>query len=303
VELLNREWRVVERKKRKTGAKMKNNPAGICLYLLGTFLLMGCASLVEKTGRALDGTAFAEEDLAVYRTESKNGAGVRRVRGKAGGEEFLVISPDAMPNLRVKGSLPGEDGSFYLISLDFFCSNITGWNEYTLELSGGGVFLVNEKTALLKLGSPIEPVNITRGKIRREDTRLSGGEALTALRNRHERILALTEWMRSLPDVPVFQDEAEFEKYWKPLLLPELVSPKERPPAWKQENALWVRGEDVSWNTAYTRAVFPEDLYKIRDSGTLCRDWEEALGWIYFAHEWENLFGFLAVEKELVKIK
>jgi hypothetical protein len=266
------------------------------------FLWPGCASLVEKAGRALDGTAFAEEELAVYHTESKPGTEVRHVRETAGGKEFIVISQDAMPGLRIKGSLPGGDGGFYLTSLDFFCSNITGWNEYTLELSGGGVFRVTGKAALLKLESPVEPVNITGGKIRRENTRLTGGEALTALRNRSERILSLTEWMRSRQEVPDFQDEAEFEKYWKPLLLPELVSAKDRPPAWNAENAHWTRAEDILWNTDYTQAMFPEDLRKVRDSGTLCRDWEEALGWIYFAYEWENLFDFLAEETKLVQI-
>ncbi|MDR1317215.1 MAG: hypothetical protein LBK13_10115, partial [Spirochaetales bacterium] len=148
--------------------------------------------------------------------------------------------------------------------------------------------------------SLVEEAGIVRGKIRREDTRLTGDDALGALRNRQERIAALCQWMRGRQNTPRFRNPAEFGIYWQPVLFPEMLSASKRPPAWTEQGAKWTRGEDIFWNESYTRAVFPEDLWKIRDSGTLLRDWEEAAGWIYFMYEWEDIFSALSNEMNLV---
>jgi hypothetical protein len=87
-----------------------------------TLLLTGCASLVEKAGRIFDGSAFAEEELALYRLawaidyagaegeppgEEPGSVEVRRLRREKDGGEFLAISPGTLPGLRINGSLPG----------------------------------------------------------------------------------------------------------------------------------------------------------------------------------------------------
>jgi hypothetical protein len=282
--------------------------APVCLC---AFTLSCCASLVEMTGRALDGSAFGEEELALYRLpwapgytgdgeeepdrEKSGSLEVRRLRDKNGGES-LAIFPGTLPGLRINASLPDAEGNFYFMSLDFFCSNLMGWNEFTLELSGGGSFREKEGGALLAAGVPVEMAGISKGRLRRQETRLTGEEALRALRNRQERITALCAWMRAQKDAPPFRNEAEFEAWWEPVLLPEMVSSSRRPAAWTEENAEWLRAEDIAWNTAYTKAVFSEDLWKVRDSGTLLRDWEETLDWIYFIYEWDDLFDFLSRE-------
>jgi hypothetical protein len=290
--------------------RMTGYPAKLLLILYFAFLCSGCASLVEKAGRALDGSAFAEEELAVYRLawaegytdaegeapdrEESGSVEVRRLRRNADGSEFLAIFPGALPNLRINATLPDAEGRFYLSSLDFFCSSTMGWNEFTLDISGSGTFQTIRGAAFLRLDIPVETVNISKGRIRKAETRLTGDTALTVLRNRQERITALTQWMRGVEDVPPFHNEVEFESWWKPRVLPEMVSPVFRPPAWTATGAVWQRAEDVSWNTTYTKAVFPEDLREVRDSGTLLGDWNEALDWIYLTYEWEDLFSALS---------
>lgn len=312
---------------RSNSSGLQSKPCGISAAIAGApraaaaltlmLLVTGCASLVEKAGRALDGSAFAERELAVYHLawaggftdaegeppdEETGSVEVRRLLREEDGGEFLAISPGTLPGLRINGTLPGENGEFHLISLDFFCSNIMGWNSFTMEISGAGVFLPNGEGALLKLDAPVEAVNIIRGKIRRDETRLTGEDALTVLRNRQERISVLCEWMRG-PDTPRFRNQAEFENYWQPILLPEMLPPDQRPPAWTEQDAEWSRGEDVSWNASYTRARFPEALWKIRDSGTLLRDWEEAIDWIYFMYLWDDLFCALSNEMNLKGVR
>jgi hypothetical protein len=269
--------------------------------LLGSFLLPGCVSLVDKAGRVLDGSAFEEKTLAVYRAgpegeNRKKGpvTELRLLKGKDG-TEYLEFIPGAFPYLRLRGSAPDGEGNFYLLSLRFLSAHVSGWNEFTLDLSGTGQFIPGE--GRFRLRAPPEPVQIRAGNIGQKDERISGDRALVALRNRYERILALTEWMRS-QGAPLFEDARAFENYWKPLLLPELVPGKKRPPDWKTGDTRWVRAEDVRWNTQYTRAFFPESLWALRDSGALLRDWAEALPWIYFEYEREEFLE--SMQREMI---
>ena len=289
---------------RRKKSRNKNHSLPLLIILGLAVLCSGCSSLVNLGGRALDGSAFREKTHARYRSLSPGSLGeieVREVRGK-GGDPCLTISPGLIPALVFMGSAP-EAGEFRLDSLRFLSSNITGWNEFTRGLSGGGVFRVEGNRATLRLEGPVEPLDITGGKIRQKDTRIIGDQALQALRNREERIAALIQWMYSREKVPVFTGQGSFEKYWKPILFPELVSPGKRPKTWNETGAVWTKGEDVRWNVTYTESLFPEELYKLRNSGTLLRDWEEAASWIYLEYEWDQIVMFLGEEIQLIKVK
>ncbi|MDR3145171.1 MAG: hypothetical protein LBU21_02745 [Treponema sp.] len=275
------------------------------------FLLGGCVSLTEKTGRILDGTVFAEKTEALYREEGDRGVRVGRKR-RRDGTEFIEILSGAMPNLRLYGDAPGAEGGFTLRQMDFFVSNLSGWNEFSRGILGSGTLRIAGEGAVLRLEGKPEVLDISAGKIRRQEARLTGAEALTALRNREERVRSLTEWMRQREPGREFPDQKAFEAWWKPVLFPELVRAKKRPPEWtalvpggsaKEEGSARVRGEDVRWNIRYTEAVFPEELRPVRNSGTLLRDWEEAAGWIYFQFEWDRIMEALAFEIRLTKVK
>jgi hypothetical protein len=289
-------------RRKKPGNKNYSLPLLITAGL--AVLCSGCSSLVNLGGRALDGSAFREKTLARYRGISKEYPGeieVREVRGKEGGS-CLTISPGLIPALVFVGSAP-EAGIFRLDSLRLLSSNLTGWNEFTRGLSGGGVFRAAGNRAALRLEGPVEVLDITGGKIRQKDTRLIGDQALQALRNREDRIAALIHWMYSREKVPVFTGWKSFEKYWKPILFPELVSQGKRPETWNATGAVWTRAEGVRWNVTYTEFLFPEELHKLRNSGALLRDWEEALSWIYLEYEWDRIVMFLGEEIQLIKVK
>jgi hypothetical protein len=271
-------------------------------------LLGGCVSLTEKAGQVLDGTLFAGKTEALYRAEAVR---VRQER-RRDGTEFIEIIPGAMPNLRLYGDVPGAEGGFSLRRLSFFSSNLSGWNEFSREILGGGTLRAGGDGAVLHLDGKPEVLDISAGRIRRQEARLTGEEALTALRSREERIRSLTEWMRLRDPEREFPDQRAFEAWWKPILFPELVRAKKRPPEWtaldpegagQDGEAPWVMGEDVRWSTRYTGAVFPEELGPVRNSGTLLRDWEEAAGWIYFQFEWDRIMESLTAEIRLTKVK
>jgi hypothetical protein len=270
---------------------MTGHRGQIC-FLLPVLLVLslgGCLSLVEKAGRVLDGAAFEEKTLARYRTESGGpfpAAEIREVRHRETGPALVITLKD-FPALELR-LVPAADGGFHYRSLRYLGGSISGWNEFTQDLSGGAVFTAGGDRARFGGAGPAAAL-ITAGKIRRGDRRITGDEALTVLGNRHERITALAEWMKARGGDRIFRNRKEFVNYWKPVLLPEKVSWKRRPPGWRKEDARWVRAEGVRWNAAYTEALFPESLRPLRDSGALLRDWEEAFEWIYHEFAWDRI--------------
>jgi hypothetical protein len=260
-------------------------------------LYAGCVSLVEKTGQILDGSAFAERTIALYRTA---GMEISVVENR-NSEQSIVITMGKYPAMKLRGSLPDETGGFNLVSLENLSSNIHGWNEYTLELFGSGSLVWGETASFVI--DEIEPLQILSGRIHRYDTRITGSEALTSLRNRRERITSLTGWMAYNDHFPADRTINEFEKYWKPILFPEIVSKNQRAAGWLHADDQFQRAEDIRWNTDYTERVFPEELIMVRNSGTLLRDWEEALSWIYLEYNWTNITQLLSRQIYLHKIK
>lgn len=253
----------------------------------------------------MDGSVFAERTLALYEIPipgSDPSVEVRRVRFAREDREYLAIRLSDYPFLRFRGALPAEDGRFMLESMDFLAGGLSGWNEFTLDLIGEGFFTLRGDMASLDILS-VESAGISSGKIRRKETRLTGDQALTSLHSRNQRITALTDWMHTRETVPLFSDVKSFEVYWKPILLPELVSSRKRPAGFNPKAGGRVRAEDILWNTAYTEGLFPEELRVLRDSGALLRDWEESLYWIYVQYQWDRIVELVSNQYTVIKIK
>ena len=293
-----------EKRKDQRMTRINTNNILFAACFLSFFFFTGCLSLVEITGRALDGSAFKEKRIAVYKTEKDSPVGmeVRELMDKQG-ERSFQISLDQYPAMKLRGTKPDSQGNFNLVLLEYLGGNTQGWNEYSLEIVGEGKLFLTGTEAVLSIQHGMETVQISSGKIRRYDTRITGDEALTGLRNRMERITALTEWMKEQENAPGPVDIKEFEKYWRPLIFPEIVSKKKRPVGWQAESDLWERAEDVNWNKTYTERVFPEALRNVRDSGTMLRDWEEALEWLYIKYNWENIIEIFSKKTNLNRIK
>jgi hypothetical protein len=264
--------------------------------LILILLLSGCSTLVNKAGETFNGTTFAEKNLATYSTKSKGKelkVEVRRVKLK-NDEEMLIINDSNFPGLELRAHIPDSSGSFEFNSAEILSSHVHGWNEFTLDLLGSGSFIINGDAAVLNIPGLVEEVQISQGSIRLKSSRLSGAGALANLRNRRERILALTEWMRERLEVPDLKDRESFEKYWKAVLFPELVSKKNRPPYYSVENAEWKSADSIKWNQNYTENYFGENLREYRNSGAMLRDWEEASTWIYIEYFWDDIIAELS---------
>ena len=297
-------------------------------HLLIILLLIGCTSVVQKGGEIVEGSAFSKTRLAHY---SSAGKSFSRRSGEAkvelrelildNGEWATEISSSQWPGLTLCGGMPAGNGSIELTGARILSSHVNGWNEFTLDLLGQANFYNPRKSGgELSIKGDVERVQISSGKIRLKSSRLTGDAALTALRNRRERILALTEWMHEceaglseqaalLDQVRIDQDE--FEKYWKPRLFPELVSEllsrAKRPPEYyaaqkSAPNIEWGRKDSIKWNLTYTESVFPGDLREYRNSGAMLRDWEEALPWIFMEYSWDYILNSFN-DTDLIRIK
>jgi len=280
-------------------------------FILLIFVLIsaGCASVMEKAGRTLDGSASNEKTVSVYRASKKNGAvedmALTVIKNKDG-QKSVLITLDKYPMMRLRGTMPDENGAFFLNALEYLAGSVHGWNEYSMEITGSGSIVFGD-TCVLEINEEIEQIQISSGRIQRYDTRLTGAQALASLRNRNERILATTAWMASqnAPDkqTPDKQTIDDFENYWKPLLFPEMVSKNKRPEGWLQDADIFVKAEDIRWNTGYSQRTFLEELQPVRNSGTMLRDWEETLSWIYLYYEWENIKKILSEKIILQSVK
>jgi len=272
--------------------------------LIILILICGCTGFVETAGQVLDGSAFTENTISHYRSYSKYGApydiNIEIVENKDK-EKSLLITIEQFPMIKFRGTLPENDGTFYFTSLEYLAGSTHGFNEYKAELYGSGQLILREISTIEILEHPLQ-AQITNGRIQRYDTRYTGSDAVSAMRNRHDRITSLVEWMQKDAYI-TGQSIKEFEKYWKPVLFPEMVINNKRPEGWRQEGDIFITTQDINWNTSYTDRVFPAELNPVRNSGTLLRDWEEALSLIYLEYEWENLFNVLSKKIILYKIK
>jgi predicted small secreted protein len=267
----------------------------LIVFLAAAFFLAGCNSLMEKSGKVIDGAAFKEKETGVFRFQGKNKQDrveLAQLRSKDG-MELIAISLSGWPSLELRGTAPGTAGYFEFTSAEILSSHLLGWNEFSMGLLGNAVFRAEEQGGVLHISSAPKGIQISGGRIRLKSGRLSGNEALTALRNRHERILALTDWMHQKSNVPLFKNQKQFEQYWKPILFPELVSKKKRPGEYSEKDAEWVKSDSIKWNKSYTESAFSEDLWEIRNQAALLRDWEEAAAWIYIEYSWDSIFSSL----------
>jgi hypothetical protein len=254
-------------------------------------LLSQCTTMVQKTGEFLEGSAFDEKTITLYRSSGRPRSELRIVLLENSTRE-IVFSSDAYPNITIRGNIRPGGSTFTVTHLEFVSSHIHGWSEFTLNLSGEGRFIGDNEKRTLLLPEQIETGEISSGRIRYKETRIAGSQAMTSLRNRRERILALVEWMDTRIEKFNFTSEKQFNQYWKNILFPELAFARNRPPEYNANGAEWVRVNDVRWNISYTRQLFPEELWEFRNSGALLRDWEENISWIYFEYAKDFIFSY-----------
>jgi hypothetical protein len=229
------------------------------------------------------------------------------IGSEAGGLASFTIRGGELEGATVSGEArrDGEGWALEARSLDWFGNWAEGWTECRFAMEGE-LSLRPEGSgwALAAVSAPRIEAPLS-ASMRQNGEYYAGDEALAFFSRRWDRIQAVDELLREkFPDAwydysapPRFRaiarlfrrGVADFQTELGSFLFPELYGyPSGSAPVDRRDLVL---GESIRWNSAYTRANFPEALRSIRDSGSMQRDFEEGAGLMRLDFAWENLWG------------
>ncbi len=254
----------------------------LSLVSLASAFLGGCAGL-PRDGWAVDGKALPK------------GAVIGLSVAEDGAQEAILTSPYLGEGVEVRGEVvPAAEA--YLIELTevrYFGNWRKGWTEATFAATGRLALRFEDGRWRLSIEEAPAVGAAKTAKLRYLDDYLWGDRALEAVRHRMERIEAAAAVLREdcaswfdLPEKPkgLFKRErgTSLTETVGPVLFPEVYGYPNG--TWKE--GPWRAGDGRKWDTGYTKSRFPAFLHEVRDSGTLYRDWEEALPLWYLTVQW-----------------
>lgn len=255
--------------------------------LLSAALICSCAS---SPGKALG----KEHDFSFAEMADDPGGGIQLEidRERDGVRQFRLMYPD-LGQVAIKGSAEEAKNGWLLKfeSLDWFNNWPNGWTEASFLLEGESVLMPAQEdsrgavTWILALKSRPKLDAVRSAAIRYFDTYLRGDKGVEEFSHRWERIQAVSAVLIAGPGGPGMARRPDaIERF----LFPEVYGYDGPPTPGFRE--VFSRGRE--WNADYSAQHFPEALGKIRDDGTMLRDYKEspglwrlALSWDYF---WEH---------------
>lgn len=203
-------------------------------------------------------------------------------------DNFELSSP-IIPGITFIGAVSGK--TLYITSVRLFSNWQNGWTEGFYQASGKYLLENSVNSYNLVEVDPLEIWDIESGEIRYKGNYYRGDDGLQKVRNRVDRIREYVSVIKENrgPDYlggvkkastvslysikgslypKLFPEVEGFKKLEKNLRLPKLYYSNDYP---KEK----VEGSNIYWRTDYTKSVFPEHLWELRDSGTIFRDFEE----------------------------
>ena len=196
---------------------------------------------------------------------------------------------------------------FHTDELHLFFNGHDGWTEAVIALEGIlELIKKDENNWVLKGTEPPRTGSVLQAEIRYRRDKIYADRAVDMMNRRLDRVLALSGFVRTAlkpEDYDFFQakkyhrkkgyNPKDFEADLKSLLFPELYGFSDEfpePESSLNEEERYIRSEEVLWDSQYTREYFPEELLKVRDSGTLLRDYDEASELIILFCLWQELW-------------
>ncbi len=199
-------------------------------------------------------------------------------------ENSFSFKSQILPGMTISGITAEENGVeiLYITSVRMFSNWAGGWTEGFFEASGKYEMEKYEDTYKLTQIDPFELWDITSGEIRYHDTYYRGDDGLWKVKNRVDRLKEISRILIDEQSKPEMSTDLFKDIY--PFLFPELYkfdkleSNGLLPAEFREANLEpeTVKSSGIEWRTDYSRAVFPEQIWELRDSGTLYRDAQEA---------------------------
>ncbi|THB65756.1 MAG: hypothetical protein D6B26_03505 [Spirochaetaceae bacterium] len=190
----------------------------------------------------------------------------------------------------------------HIDKLHLFLNWPEGWS--SIEYMAEGVVQWEKTENQLYVASIIEApqlIGVDKAEIRLRDTRLTGDRAWQEARRRSDRNLEITRLWRehaqprlftnARPHYPwhLINPKENFEEFWGRHFFPERYGFKH---VYQTEfaDAEIISGEDIGCNTAVSQHLLPPEYQALRNSGTLFRDFEEGMEWVYLTWIWDHFF-------------
>ena len=255
-----------------------------CLVLMAAISVCACAT---SRGKATG----IEASFAEMRDDPRGGILLELDRARDGVQQFRLMYPD-LGQVAIKGTAEREGEGWLLKfeSLDWFNNWSNGWTEASFLLEGESSLMPSGDVWMLTLRSMPKLDTVRAAAIRYFDTYLRGPKGLEEFTHRWERIQAVCAVLLRGSEGPGLARRPDaIERR----LFPELYGYDEPPsPGFRK-----VFGRGQEWNADYSVEHFPEVLARIRDDGTMLRDYKESPGLWRLALAWEDFWehrGFAA---------
>jgi hypothetical protein len=264
--------------------------------------------------------------LVRYESESrlaqKKNIAALTLKQAGDGEETAALTSPLFPAVTIYGDIEkqGQGFIYYITNARLFARWPNGWTEGNYEASGKLIFTGVDGRITCHVEDPFELWDIISGELRYYDVYYREEDALWKVKNRVDRLCEISRFLKERKLSPVYGHIKRktfygpgFTKQMKSFLFPERVNfsklekkgqlPDEfyRKKGEFPEQTLW--GADLWWRADYTKAVFPEYLWQLRNSGTLWRDFEEAPLLFFSLYNIPHFFDSIIEDESFVKIK
>lgn len=210
--------------------------------------------------------------------------------GKAAEDGSSVrISGGALSGAVLSGVARKENASGWTVSLEslhWFNNWKNGWTDATFVADGS--FEIDPSpsragsawTVAIKSRPEIDAPYVAT--IRYYDQYLNGSYAFQQFTDRFRRIQAYTKFLRHRFGDSWYGSPERRRRF----LFPEVYG-YDRPPALHHATA---EEDGILWNTDHTKQQFPKELWPLRDSGTMLRDYKESPGLWDLTFYWDELW-------------
>lgn len=233
----------------------------------------------------------------------------------------LSINSPLIPGMTINGQVSREEGQFiyYVTDVRLFSNWNNGWTEGFYEASGK--YLIKKEALgykFVELDS-FELWDIIRGEIRYHDTYYRKDDGMWKVKNRVDRLKEVSRVLHKDFNLePIYGSidrenslGGKFSEAVYPILFPELNKFE----ALERENKLpkeyylynsettFIQGSGINWRDDYTKSVFPEQLWELRNTGTMFRDVQEAPNIFFSLYNLEGFIEEILLKETILKSK
>lgn len=234
------------------------------MILLLLFTILGCATVVKKIESE---KKFIAKENAVFKSKKALSKLTFKVNNK--GKSLVELTSPFISWSKIKGTISGDttsDFKFLIESISYLANWPNGWTAGESEASGRIAFRKTDAGWEATVTEPFETWEVIRGEVRYFDDYYRKEKGLKKVKNRLTRINAVNHFFKENNSNEFFGHIWFKTTYSEPF---------------KKTLRLFLFDKDTK---------YPDYLIKLKESGTIRRDYEEAVGLFFMDYNMEYYF-------------